>query len=99
MDTLKAYKGIMGYIPNAISPRVLNQKGLFSIHCDATQKIEVKASRINYNQPNLVKMIIPAALKIEIIKILEDYGIDHSVLFPDLDGLSEYINNRTKRIR
>jgi len=99
LDQVKAQKGVFGYLPNAIAPRVLNQKGLFTVHCDATQPIEVRPSRIDKTQPNLIQLIIPAKLKSEIIKLLDDYGIDRSVLFPDLDGLSAHINSHTATMK
>jgi len=93
IENLKEVHGVFGYIPTAISPRILNQKGLFTVHCDPTQSIEITASRFSNADPNLVQLIIPATLKTEILHLIADYGIDRSILFPDLDGLSAHINN------
>lgn len=99
LDQIKGLRGIFGYLPKAIAPRVLNQKGVFTVHCDAREPVKVGPSRIDKDQPNLVQMIIPAKMKSDVLKLLDDYGIDRSVLFPDLDGLSAHVNSRTSGMR
>jgi hypothetical protein len=39
----------------------------------------------------LNKIIIPAELKLEIIHMLNQYGINYLNLFPDLEGLSRHL--------
>lgn len=95
---LAQQEGIFGYLPKAIAPRILNQKGLFTVHCDAMHPIDVEPSRIDNSEPNLVRMVIPSKLKEEVLKLLYDYGIDQSFLFPGLDGLSAQINNQTAKM-
>ena len=99
LESIKNERGVFGYIPNSISPRVLNQKGLFTVHCQAQQVIEIKESMLGNNNPNLLRLVIPHKLKPDVIKLLGDYGIDRSVLFPDLDGLSAHVNSRTADMR
>ncbi|HXU94145.1 MAG TPA: FRG domain-containing protein [Gallionella sp.] len=99
IDQIREQQGVFGYIPNAIAPRVLNQKGLFTVHCDATQPIGVAPSRMGNGEPNLVQIVIPAKLKKEVLILLDDYGVDRSMLFPDLDGLSSHINSHTARMK
>jgi len=91
--------GVFGYIPNAITPRVLNQKGLFTVHCDASQEIEASCSRLQGKTCNILQLVVPAQLKRDVIELLDDYGVDRSTLFPDLDGLSAHINRHTLRIK
>ncbi len=98
-NVLEETPGVFGYFPKSISPRVLNQKGLFTVHCEAFRQISVSKSRLGNEESNLLVLIIPAKLKEDIVKHLEDYGIDKSVLFPDLDGLSAHINRKTLRIK
>jgi len=98
-DTLEKQQGVFGYLPKAAFPRVINQRGVFSVHCDAAHPIDVKRSRVIKEYPNLIRLDIPAALKIEIVAHLGDYGIDRSYLFPDLDGLSAHVNAATSRMR
>jgi hypothetical protein len=38
IDQLKNYKGVSCYFPRAISPRVINQKGMFTVHCSLSSK-------------------------------------------------------------
>jgi len=55
---LKELSGVYGYFPKSISPRLLNQKGIFTVHCDASQKIPVKESRLGDGKPNLLILTI-----------------------------------------
>jgi len=98
-DALKARTGVFGYLPKAIFPRVINQRGVFTVHCDAAHPIDVMESRVTKGWPNLFRLDIPAALKADIVAHLGDYGIDRSYLFPDLDGLSAHVNAATLRMR
>ena len=95
IEQVKANNGVYCYIPRAISPRVINQKGMFTVHCSANQEIKITKSRFNETTYNLTKIIIPKELKSEILNMLDDYGIDDSTLFPDLDGLSRNNNWET----
>ena len=97
-EKLKEFVGVFGYFPKSISPRLLSQKGVFTVHCEASRRIDVKESRFGDGKPNLLVLTIPAKLKEDVVKHLEDYGIDKSVLFPDLDGLSAHINRKTFRM-
>ncbi len=99
VEALKEFSGVFGYFPKSINPRVLNQKGIFTAHCPASRNIEVKESRLGNGEPNLLVLTIPAKLKEDVLKHLEDYGIDQSVLFPDLDGLSAHTNRKTLRMK
>ena len=99
VEDLKSFSGVFGYFPKSINPRVLNQKGIFTAHCPASRKIEIKESRTKNGKPNLLVLTIPAKLKEDVLQHLEDYGIDQSVLFPDLDGLSAHTNRKTLRMR
>lgn len=96
---LKAENGIYGYMPKAISPRILSQRGLFTVHCDASSVIQSTTSRWFDDKASLYSVIIPASIKANLIAHLSDYGIDKSFLFPDLDGLSEHINFETLKMR
>ena len=94
-ENIGEYEGVVCFIPRAISTRVLNQQGMFTIHCPANHEIEVAKSRVNDTERNLIKLIIKNSMKKEVEKMLSDYGINHSSLFPDLDGLSNYKNRYT----
>ena len=49
-------------------------------------------------QDSLVKVLIPAGLKQDILRMLDAYGVSRVTLFPDLDGLSGYVNWETQRM-
>lgn len=99
LESLEEANGVFGYLPNAIAPRVLNQKALFSVHCDASTPIQISPSQMDTTRPNLTRLKIPAELKLEVLRLVEDYGVDNSFLFPDLDGLSGLMNRRTARMK
>jgi hypothetical protein len=61
---------------------------MFTIHCPANRNIEIRNSRLGRDIKNIVKVAIPLQLKDELIKLLDDYGINEAMLFPGLDGLS-----------
>lgn len=87
-----------GFIPRSISPRILNQRGVFTVHLPAYEEIAVKESAFVPGTPNLAKITIPATLKHPLLVLLNDYGVNHATLFPDLGGLSDFVNWDTNRI-
>lgn len=87
-----------GFLPRSISPRILNQRGVFTVHLPATTPIDVQPSPLIKDHPNLAKLVIPAKHKGPLLELLNDYGVNHAALFPDLDGLSQYVNWETTRI-
>ncbi|MBC3809937.1 FRG domain-containing protein [Undibacterium aquatile] len=86
----------IGFIPRAISQRVINQRAVFTVHLPPTEEIKVQASPVLTDHPNLVKLSIPSTLKADLLKMTSDYGIDSVTLFPDLEGLSKHFNWETK---
>lgn len=75
-------KGIHGYIPKHVSRRVTGQRGLFTIHGDPTTA---------FDSPFVTKIIVEAAGKNNMLKVLKWYGITDHALFPGLDGLARFI--------
>lgn len=98
-DHLIQLNGVYCYVPKAIFPRLINQKGSFTIHCDAKKEIELQESTIDEGSKNILKIVIPAKLKKDVLNHIKDYGIDNTFLFPDLDGLSIDVNEDTKNMR
>lgn len=84
-----------GYIPRSLSPRILNQRGAFTVHGPPDRKITIRPNSVLPDEVNLVKLIIPANFKWALLQNLDDYGINRATLFPDLDGLCSHINYRT----
>ncbi len=87
-----------GYIPEAIDRRVVVQQSIFSLHSPANAEIEIKDHFIMNNLKNLNSILIPQKIKREILKHLNDYGINQSTIFPDLTGLSHHLNWLTKEM-
>ncbi|BDU68407.1 hypothetical protein GETHOR_05080 [Geothrix oryzae] len=86
----------VAYIPRAIAPRILNQKGAFTLHGPPTAEIEDKPHMIWTEHSNLARLGIRKEQKPEILTMLNDYGVNQVSLFPDLDGLSNHINWETR---
>ena len=73
---------IVAFFPSHASPRVTAQSGMFTVHPN---------NEINLEGDDLLKLIIPAKHKRKLMDRLVKYGIHHGTVFPDLDGLSNYI--------
>ena len=97
-ESLTDHPKVRAYIPRAVTDRILQQQGMFTVHCPSNNEIEICGSRIDSNEPNLRKIIIPASLKDDILEMLNDYGVADNTLFPGLDGLSKNINRKTMRM-
>jgi hypothetical protein len=86
------------YLPRAIDQRVSRQSGVFTVHNDAISEIDVKELDHPLSGTNLVHIEIPQQHKLPILEMLDDYGVHGHGIFPDLDGLSRYINWKTNEI-
>lgn len=75
--------------PPSIDDRIVNQHSLFSLFSKATTSFEEWFQ----DKPQRLwkKVIIPAALKWEIRDKLDQSNITERVLFPGLDGLSQWL--------
>jgi hypothetical protein len=87
-----------GFMPRSISPRILNQRAAFTVHLPATSPLPIKPSPMIRDHPNLAKLVIEASHKASLLELLDDYGINHAALFPDLEGLSRHVNWETTTI-
>ena len=65
-----------------ISDRVLNQSGLFTVHCNPSKPFDTE---------KLHKFIIPGKLKREIIEKLSLLGFREETIYPGLDGIAKTI--------
>lgn len=81
--------------PNWIAKRIANQSGLFTIH-KPTEQSSVFTFLPLDEESNLDfvihKFIVPASFRGNIIRELNSYGVNHSSVFPDVDGLCKSIN-------
>lgn len=74
--------------PSSIEPRIQNQLALFSVMSDPEASFEDWVAE----HPSLCrKVVVPAAMKWEIRDKLDQANINERVLFPGLDGLSQWL--------
>ena len=83
---------VFGYNPRSVSPRILNQGGIFTVHCPANTEIIIEKHVAWENHSNLAEITIAKEIKKEVLMHLDDYGINEVSLFPGLDALSIYQN-------
>lgn len=81
-------EGINLYRPHRLVQRIGRQLGSFTIHNPAT--LDLREDEIYARE--LVRIKVMASGKEKLRMELADVGIDRSTLFPDLDGLSGYVN-------
>jgi hypothetical protein len=89
---LGTVKRVAAYVPRPMVRRIENQRGLFTYHPDPTVPLRGAARADLSGREDLVQIVIPAAAKSSLLASLDRYGINEVSLFPDLDGLSRYIN-------
>ena len=69
--------------PRALAGRILNQRGVFSIHAHPDRNWGLKAKEINID-----RFDVPAEMKESLLRGLHNIGIDEAHVIPDLDGLA-----------
>jgi hypothetical protein len=80
--------------PNIVSRRISAQSGLFTIHYINQDGHIVNFEKHKDFKNKLIKINIPYFSFAKIRKQLILLGINHSTLFPDLDGLTKYLQFR-----
>ena len=93
---------VAGYDPRPFDRRILAQAAAFTIHPRpqnplAPGKPHPEAEQIAPDGVDLVRFIVRSEPKAMILRQLSALCIDRKHLFPDLEGLSEFINWETKR--
>jgi hypothetical protein len=81
-------KTISKYKPHGVAARIIRQGGLFSIH--PNPKIPLTDSLREKDVLELI--VIDKNYCKELYFELNHYGVNHSTVFPDLDGLSAHVN-------
>jgi hypothetical protein len=88
LDGLSTSDFVLFFEPPSIDERIVNQFALFSLMSSPIASLEEWLHR----RPHLFyKIIIPAELKWEIRDKLDQANITERVLFPGLDGLSNWL--------
>jgi len=79
---------VIKYVPRGVTQRLVMQQGLFTYHDPPEKSLESSISP----KEKLEKIIIPKNILSELRVYLSFYGINKRTLFPDFDGLSDWMN-------
>lgn len=74
--------------PYRVVPRITRQGGLFSIHPNPNEPISKSTKGIS----DFKKVEIHSNYRSKLLSELLYYGINAATLFPDLDGISQFLN-------
>lgn len=74
--------------PRGVVPRITRQGGFFSIHPKPAFLLESDTDAL----VDMHRIIIAKEHRTNLLAELSYYGINSATLFPDLDGLSEFVN-------
>ncbi len=87
-DGLSRHDFVLFFEPPSLDERIVNQFALFSLPSSATLPLEglLKRRKAAYR-----RIVIPAELKWEVRDKLDQANITERVLFPGLDGLSQWL--------
>ena len=78
--------------PNHITKRIVAQSGWFTLHkLINTNEFVALEKNVSYSK-SLLKITIPKIERNKMLGKLDKFGINSSNLFPDLDGLCNYLN-------
>ena len=80
---------VSGYLPGHEVPRVRAQSGVFTVHPQPTEPLQ--AAHLSDDRARLGKVVVQNSARQQIKFTLANYGISRQTLFPDLDGLAEFI--------
>ncbi len=83
------YSGVTIFRPRGVVPRIVRQGGLFTIHGPPERSLE---SLSRDEIVSLDRILIAESYRPILRSELARYGIHSAALFPDLDGLSSYLN-------
>jgi hypothetical protein len=79
---------VVFFEPPSLDERIVNQFALFSLPSSATLSLE---QLLRKREASFRRIVIPAALKWEVRDKLDQANITERVLFPGLDGLSQWL--------
>ena len=87
-DALSRHDFVLFFEPPSLDERIVNQFALFSLPSSATLSLE---TLLKQRETAYRRIVIPAELKWEIRDKLDQANITERVLFPGLDGLSQWL--------
>ncbi len=82
------------YSPSYIHPRIIAQKGLFTVHKNPT--VPLDKIKINNEFCAVDKLIISKDILSSFVNDLDWLGINRSFIYPGLDGLAYHLDNKAK---
>jgi hypothetical protein len=74
------------FYPAAVAPRIVAQRGLFSVHPQPARALVLRSDHDSF--------LLPGHLKDEFRRILFSLGVDEAQLMADLDGLTKSLKWR-----
>ncbi|TKH82327.1 FRG domain-containing protein [Bacillus cereus] len=80
--------------PNKNNPRIIAQKGFFTLQGNSLHSLEDEFNGDLINENILKKITLNQTTLSDAKKFLQLCGIDEFILFPDLQGLAEIINQK-----
>ncbi|MCP4115751.1 MAG: N-6 DNA methylase [Desulfobacteraceae bacterium] len=75
-------KPVLRYTPAHLTPRIIAQSGLFTVHQHVTE---------GFTSEQIYKIVIPNKLRQKLKQLLYRYGIHRGTIYPGLDGISAHI--------
>ncbi len=87
-DALSRHDFVLFFEPPSLDERIVNQFALFSLPSSAKLPLEELLKR---RKAAYTRIVIPAGLKWEVRDKLDQANITERVLFPGLDGLSQWL--------
>lgn len=88
--SLFEHDDVVLYEPSYIHPRIIAQKGVFTVHKNPT--IPLDEIRINEQQCIVDKIIISKGIIKDFVNTLDWFGINRSFIYPGLDGLAYHLD-------
>lgn len=93
-DLFSALDEIVLHIPSYINPRIMAQKGVFTVHKNPLKPIDITLSEMS--EP-ITKVIIAHDAAEEIRNKLDWCGINRSFVYPGLDGVASYVDLKAQQ--
>ncbi|MDQ0492395.1 FRG domain-containing protein [Paenibacillus brasilensis] len=79
--------------PNKSNSRIVAQHGVFTVQGNSLTPLEKEFSETLFSSNSLKRIDLTYEVREDVLNYLKLNGINHFSLFPDLDGLSKYIND------
>lgn len=93
-DVKGMYDAPVAIVGTATNPRMLAQKGVFTVFGKKTQSMEAIYEADKFPPDSLVKLVIPKSKIARLLDSLTSIGYTDSVSYPDLHGLAREIKRQ-----